>query len=47
MKRKMMLTMAAVSLMAAPAVAADKIKIGFIATFSGGAAVLGAVRRKR
>ena len=41
MKRKVVLAAAALSLLAAPAVAADKVKIGFIATFSGGAAILG------
>ncbi|HVO13978.1 MAG TPA: ABC transporter substrate-binding protein, partial [Alphaproteobacteria bacterium] len=41
MKRKVILAAAALSLMAAPTLAADKVKIGFIATFSGGAAVLG------
>jgi branched-chain amino acid transport system substrate-binding protein len=41
MKRRMVFAAVALSLLAAPAAAADKVKIGFIATFSGGAAVLG------
>ncbi|MGE5145136.1 MAG: ABC transporter substrate-binding protein [Candidatus Eiseniibacteriota bacterium] len=41
MKGKIVLAAVALSLLAAPSMAADKIKIGFIATFSGGAAVLG------
>jgi branched-chain amino acid transport system substrate-binding protein len=37
----MILATVVLSLLAAPAVAADKVKIGFISTFSGGAAVIG------
>jgi branched-chain amino acid transport system substrate-binding protein len=41
MKGKIILAAAVAAALSVPAAAADKVKIGFIATFSGGAAVLG------
>ena len=41
MKGKLILAAAVAAALTVPASAADKVKIGFVATFSGGAAVLG------